>query len=136
MTSPLPEPVMLGGEPYYTARQIAEMGLPGLPQAKSGVIGYAVRHEYLCRLALLGRGGGRMYSLEALPDEAQAKVRQPARPNPTQPSPAPADSGSTQKKPNDSTYNLDANVRESHPKHHLLDCSSPNCPTRANQREK
>ena len=40
-----------------------------------------------------------MYSLEALPDEAQAKIRRPARPKPTQP--APADSASTQKEPND-----------------------------------
>ena len=40
-----------------------------------------------------------MYPLKALPDEAQAKIRRPAQPKPTQP--APADSASTQKKPND-----------------------------------
>ena len=40
-----------------------------------------------------------MYPLEALPDEAQAKIRRPAQPKPTQP--APADSASTQKEPND-----------------------------------
>ena len=38
-----------------------------------------------------------MYPLEALPDEAQSKIRRPAQPKPTQP--APADSASTQKKP-------------------------------------
>ena len=37
--------------------------------------------------------------LEALPDEAQSKIRRPAQPKPTQP--APADSASTQKEPND-----------------------------------
>ena len=40
-----------------------------------------------------------MYPLKALPDEAQAKIRRPAQPKPTQP--APADSASTQKEPND-----------------------------------
>ena len=49
-----------------------------------------------------GRGGGKVYPLEALPDEAQAKIRRPARPKPTQP--APADSASTQKKPNDKKH--------------------------------
>ena len=40
-----------------------------------------------------------MYPLEALPDEAQSKIRRPAQPKPTQL--APADSVSTRKKPND-----------------------------------
>ena len=40
-----------------------------------------------------------MYPLEALSDEAQSKIRRPARPKPTQP--APADSASVQKEPND-----------------------------------
>ena len=40
-----------------------------------------------------------MYPIEALPDEARAKIRRPTQPKPRQP--APADSASTQKKPND-----------------------------------
>ena len=32
MTPPLPEPLMLDGEPHYTALQIAEMRLPGMPE--------------------------------------------------------------------------------------------------------
>ena len=51
-----------------------------------------------CR-RLSGQGGGKVYPLKALPDEAQSKIRRPARPKPTQP--APADSASVQKEPND-----------------------------------
>ena len=40
-----------------------------------------------------------MYPLKALPREVRAKIRRPAQPKPTQP--APADSASTQNKPND-----------------------------------
>ena len=99
MIKSLPEPLMLDGKPHYTARQIAEMRLPGMPGTVSGVHRKAARESWPLRLRPSGRGGGRVYPLEALPDEAQAKVRRPARPKPTQP--APADSGSTQKKPND-----------------------------------
>ena len=98
MTPPLPEPLMLDGEPHYTALQIAEMGLPGMPGTERGVHLLAARHGWP-RRRRSGRGGGRVYPLEALPDEAQSKIRRPAQPKPTQP--APADSASTQKKPND-----------------------------------
>ena len=98
MTPPLPEPLMLDGEPHYTALQIAEMGLPGMPGTERGIHLLAARHGW-SRRRRSGRGGGRVYPLEALPDEAQAKIRRPAQPKPTQP--APADSASTQKKTSD-----------------------------------
>ena len=44
------------------------------------------------------QGGGKVYPLQALPDEAQAKIRRPAQPKPSKP--APADSASTRNKPN------------------------------------
>ena len=99
MTPPLPEPLMLDGKPHYTALQIAKMRLPGMPGTVSGVHRKAARESWPLRLRPSGRGGGRVYPLEALPDEAQSKIRRPAQPKPTQP--APADSASTQKEPND-----------------------------------
>ena len=98
MTPPLPEPLMLDGKPHYSALQIAEMGLPGMPGTERGIHLLAARHGWP-RRRRSGRGGGRVYPLKALPDEAQAKIRRPAQPKPTQP--APADSASTQKEPND-----------------------------------
>ena len=91
VTPPLPEPLMLNGKPHYSARQIAEMRLPG---TQAGVRRKAARESWPLRLS--GRGGGKVYPLKALPREAQAKIRRPAQPKPTQP--APADSA---KKPND-----------------------------------
>ena len=99
MTKSLPEPLMLDGKPHYTARQIAEMGLPGLPGTRRGVNARVLSESWPYCLRPSGRGGGKVYPLEALPDEAQAKIRRPVQPKPTQP--APADSASTQKKPND-----------------------------------
>ena len=101
MTPPLPEPLMLNGEPHYTARQIAEMQLPGLLGTRRGVNVRVLSESCPYCLRPSGRSGGKVYPLEALPREAQAKVRRPARPEPTQPDPAPADSASTQKKAND-----------------------------------
>ena len=37
MTESLPEPLMLNGEPHYTALQIAEMRLPGMPGTERGI---------------------------------------------------------------------------------------------------
>ena len=89
---------MLDGEPHYTALQIAEMGLPGMPGTERGIHLLAARHVWP-RRRRSGQGGGKVYPLEALPDEVQAKIRRPAQIKPTQP--APADSASVQKKPND-----------------------------------
>ena len=90
---------MLDGEPHYTALQIAEMRLPGMPGTESGVIRVAKRRRWPLCLRTSGRGGGTVYPLEALPNEAQAEVHRPAQPKPTQPTPA--DSASTRKEPND-----------------------------------
>ena len=98
MSKSLPEPLMLDGKPHYSARQIAGMGLSGMPGTESGVIRVAKRRRWPLLYRPSGRGGGKVYPLEALPDEAQAKIRRPAQPKPTQP--APADSASTQKKTN------------------------------------
>ena len=99
MTNSLPEPLMLNGKAHYTASQIAEMRLPGLPGTRQGVNAKALSESwaYCCRPS--GQGGGKVYPLKALPDEARAKIRRPTQPKPRQP--APADSASTQKKPND-----------------------------------
>ena len=99
MTKSLPSPLMLNGKPHYSARQIAEMGLPGLPGTRQGVKAKALSESWPRRHRPSGRGGGKVYPLEVLPDEAQSKIRRPAQPKPTQP--APADLASTQKEPND-----------------------------------
>ena len=98
MTKSLPEPLMLDGKPYYSACQIAEMRLPGLPGTRRGVKAKALSESWPLLSRPSGRGGGRVYPLEALPDEAQAEIRRRTRPKPTQP--APANSASTQEKPN------------------------------------
>ena len=98
MTKSLPEPLMLDGKPHYTARQIAGMGLSGMPGTRQRVNARALSESWPFRVRLSGQGGGKVYPLEALPDEAQAKIRRPTHPKPTQP--APADSASTQNKPN------------------------------------
>ena len=89
---------MLNGKPHYTALQIAGMGLPGMPGTKVGVRKKAARESWPLLSRPSGRGGGKVYPLEALPDEAQAKIRRRARPKPSKS--APADSASTQEKPN------------------------------------
>ena len=96
MTKSLPEPLMLDGKPYYSACQIAEMRLPGLPGTRRGVKAKALSESWPLLSRPSGRGGGRVYPLEALPDEAQAEIRRRTRPKPTQP--APANSASTQEK--------------------------------------
>ena len=99
MTKSLPEPLMLNGEPHYTALQIAGMRLPGMPGTRHRVNARALSESWIYCRRPSGQGGGKVYPLEALPDEARAKIRRPAQPKPRQP--APADSASTQKKPND-----------------------------------
>ena len=46
MTESLPEPLMLNGEPHYTALQIAEMRLPGMPGTERGIQLLAARHGW------------------------------------------------------------------------------------------
>ena len=98
MSKSLPDPLMLNGKPHYTARQIAEMRLPRLPGTRQRVNARALLESWPFRVLLSGRGGGKAYPLEALPDEAQAEIRRRAHPKPSKP--APAGSASTRKKPN------------------------------------
>lgn len=53
---------------YYTAKDLAEM--PGLPNTESAIIRYSKRAAWPSRKRP-GRGGGREYSLSALPKETQ-----------------------------------------------------------------
>ena len=74
MTKSLPEPLMLDGKPHYTALQIAGMRLPGLPGTKRGVNARVLSESWPYCLRPSGRSGGKVYPLEALPDEAQSKI--------------------------------------------------------------
>ena len=76
MTPPLPEPLMINGEPHYSAGQIAEMQLPGLPGSREGVYRKAVRESWIRCRRTSGRGGGKVYPFKALPRETQAKMRE------------------------------------------------------------
>ena len=46
MTKSLPEPLMLDGKPHYTARQIAEMRLPGMPGTRRRVNARALSESW------------------------------------------------------------------------------------------
>ena len=76
MTAPLPDPLMINGEPHYSAGQIAEMQLPGLPGSREGVYRKAVRESWIRCSRPSGRGGGKVYPFQALPRETQAKMRE------------------------------------------------------------
>ena len=69
MTKSLQEPLILNGEPHYSARQIAEMRLPGMPGTRRGVNARVLSESWPYCLRPSGRGGGKVYPLEALPDE-------------------------------------------------------------------
>ena len=75
MTAPLPEPLMLNGEPHYTADQIAGMRLPGLPITEEGVRKKALSESWARLSCPSGHVGGVVYPLEALPDEAVENMR-------------------------------------------------------------
>ena len=60
---------------WFTAQELADMKLAGLPVTKFGVIRYAKRENWSFRVRK-GRGGGREYPLEALPEKAQADYRE------------------------------------------------------------
>ena len=50
MTKSLPEPLMLNGEPHYTALQIAGMRLPGMPGTRHRVNARALSESWIyCR---------------------------------------------------------------------------------------
>ena len=72
---------MLDGEPHYTALQIAEMGLPGMPGTERGIHLLAARHGW-SRRRHSGQGGGKMYPLEALRTRRSRKSADLHSPNP------------------------------------------------------
>ena len=76
MTPPLPEPLMINGDPHYSVGQIAQMQLPGMPGSREGVWRKAVRESWIRCERTSGRGGGKVYPFKALPRETQAKMRE------------------------------------------------------------
>ncbi|HED5569744.1 TPA: transposase [Yersinia enterocolitica] len=59
---------------HYTAQELAEMRLPGVPETRPGVAARAKKQAWDFR-ARSGRGGGNEYSIESLPKEAQEAIR-------------------------------------------------------------
>ena len=57
----------------FTAAELAEMKLPGLPRTKSGLIRRAKSEEWNFENRT-GRGGGKLYPVEALPAEAREAI--------------------------------------------------------------
>ncbi|WP_319922054.1 DNA-binding protein [Klebsiella variicola] len=53
---------------HYTAQELADMRLPGLPETRPGIVARAKTNSWDSR-ARSGRGGGNEYSLESLPTE-------------------------------------------------------------------
>lgn len=58
---------------YYTARELAELYLPGLPCSKQGVIDVARRCGWRAR-PRAGRGGGREFDVNSLPPAARDEL--------------------------------------------------------------
>lgn len=59
---------------HYTAQELADMRLPGVPETRPGVAARAKKQEWECR-SRAGRGGGNEYAIESLPSEAQEAIR-------------------------------------------------------------
>jgi putative transposase len=59
---------------HYTAQELADFRLPGLPETRPGIVARAKNHGWDSR-ARAGRGGGNEYSIDSLPDEAQNALR-------------------------------------------------------------
>lgn len=59
---------------HYTAQELADMRLPGLPFTRPGIMARAKSGSWGLR-ARNGRGGGNEYALESLPTEAQEAIR-------------------------------------------------------------
>ena len=101
MTPPLPEPLILNGEPHYTALQIAETRLPGLSGTRRG--GNVKVLSESCPYSLAPRGEAEGRCIRSKPCHARRR-RKSANlhgPNPRNPIQPPRTSASTQKKPND-----------------------------------
>lgn len=62
---------------WYTARELAELGLPGLPATKSAIIRFAKRMEWQSSSLATkrsGQGGGWEYHIDLLPDAARTEL--------------------------------------------------------------
>lgn len=66
---------MSAARAYYTAQELADLALPGLPTGKSAVIKKAKRENWKSR-PREGRGGGREYPLSALPQAVRIFIAQ------------------------------------------------------------
>lgn len=62
---------------HYTAQELADMTLPGLPLTRPGITARAKSCGWKTR-ARSGRGGGSEYAIECLPDAAQEAIREKA----------------------------------------------------------
>ncbi|MDU5169237.1 MAG: DNA-binding protein, partial [Haemophilus parainfluenzae] len=60
---------------HYTAQELADLRLPGLPETRPGIAARAKSHGWDSR-ARAGRGGGSEYSIDSLPNEAQHALRE------------------------------------------------------------
>ncbi len=59
---------------HYTAQELAELRLPGMPETRPGIVARAKKHQWVSR-SRSGRGGGIEYALESLPEDAQEAIR-------------------------------------------------------------
>lgn len=66
---------MSGAGGHLSALEIAELKLPGLPHSKKGVLLRADAERWPS-IARRGRGGGRLYSIEHLPEQARSALEQ------------------------------------------------------------
>lgn len=64
---------------WFTARELAEMELPGLPATRRGVNKQATREAWSSR-DRRGRGGGREYHYTVLPEAARAEIIRQTQP--------------------------------------------------------
>ncbi len=62
---------------HYTAQELADMTLPGMPVTRPGIMARAKTCGWQMR-SRVGRGGGNEYAVESLPVEAQSAIREKA----------------------------------------------------------
>lgn len=59
---------------HYTAQELAELRLPGMPETRPGIVARAKKHQWVSR-SRSGRGGGIEYAMDSLPEDAQEAIR-------------------------------------------------------------
>jgi lambda repressor-like predicted transcriptional regulator len=69
--------VIAQGGTHLSAAQLAQLALPGLPKSKRGVQFVADRESWPW-IERPGRGGGRLYAIENLPEPARKALEGPA----------------------------------------------------------